>query len=293
MDEDEDLEQTADRLLETITDHAANMALLLASLTKHFDMCVTAIRTIEGAADLARRKVATGGHSTDNVSISGVIAEQQHNPQHEDLTPQTAQDRAEMLRVVMQDAQEVEDVVQEISSLHSAIEYTHAQLSHLRTLVRTSLSNTLISHGHLQSITPRLPSYLHSSTDFLTRWTLETSTIANLLTNMSSTRDFYEGYASAYSSLLLEFERRRVVEEKIAGVWRKAGEAVGRIVEGDERAREGFREDVGEYLPEDLWEGLREGGRVRRWEVVPLRDEDGGSGEVVRVRGEKGKGKAQ
>lgn len=87
-------------------------------------------------------------------------------------------------------------------------------------------------------------------------------------------RDFYEGYASAYSSLLLEAERRKGVEEKIAGAWRKAAEVVRKVVEVDERAREAFREDVGEFLPTDLWEGLRDGGRVKRWEVVPIRDED-------------------
>jgi autophagy-related protein 17 len=196
-----------------------------------------------------------------------------------------------MLKVVMQDAQEVDDVVHEITSLLIAIEQSHAKLTDLRSLVRNSLSQSIASHGLLQTITPRLPSYLASSSDFLTRWELETSTVQTLLSSMHSTRDFYEGYASAYSSLLLEAERRRGVEEKIAGVWRKAGEAVGKLVEGDERAREGFREDVGEFLPEDLWEGLRDGGRVRRWEVVPVREDDEGerAGEVVRVG--KGKGK--
>lgn len=103
--------------------------------------------------------------------------------------------------------------------------------------------------------------------------------------------DFYEGYVLVYFFFLLEVERRRGVEEKIVGVWRKVGEVVGKLVEGDERVREGFREDVGEFLLEDLWEGLRDGGRVRWWEVVFVREDDEGEwvGEVVRVG--KGKGK--
>ena len=252
------------------------MASLLASLTKHFDMCVTAIRTTEGAADLARRKAAGGGNSTDTVSISGVIAEQQQQQDgtHEDLTPKTPRDRAEMLRVVVQDAQEVDDVVHEISLLLESTESAHARLTHLRNLVLTSLSQTLTSHTLLSSISTRLPSYLLSEDDFLTRWTLEKESVTTHLSSMQSMRDFYEGYASAYSSLLLEAERRKGVEEKIAGAWRKAAEVVRKVVEVDERAREAFREDVGEFLPTDLWEGLRDGGRVKRWEVVPIRDED-------------------
>lgn len=60
-----------------MVDHSSNMAQLLASLTNHFDMCVTAIRTTEGAVALARRKAAevTQSQGLDGVSISGVIAE--------------------------------------------------------------------------------------------------------------------------------------------------------------------------------------------------------------------------
>ncbi|KAH8176579.1 autophagy protein apg17 domain-containing protein [Sarocladium implicatum] len=291
-DDDEDLTDHATRLLATITDDASNMASLLASLTKHFDMCVTAIRTTEGAADLARRKAANANANASNsaddtVSISGVIAEQgAHN---EDLTPKTPRDRAEMLRVVVQDAQEVDDVVHEITLLLNSAESAHARISHLRSLVLTSLSRTLTSHTLLSTISTRLPSYLLSEDDFLTRWTLEKESVTTHLSSMRSMRDFYEGYASAYSSLLLEAERRKGVEDKIQGAWRKAAEVVRKVVEGDERAREAFREDVGEFLPTDLWEGLREGGRVRRWEVVPVIED-----EEEEVEGEgKGKGKGR
>uniref|UniRef100_A0A8H7TS23 Autophagy-related protein 17 n=1 Tax=Bionectria ochroleuca TaxID=29856 RepID=A0A8H7TS23_BIOOC len=100
--------------LDNLISYSAHMASNLASLTNHFDLCVTAIRTTEGAAALARRKAAetTQPQGPDGVSISGVIAEQESNVS--DLEPKTARDRAEMLKVVVQDAGEVDDVVGEI-----------------------------------------------------------------------------------------------------------------------------------------------------------------------------------
>ena len=70
------------------------MAELLTSLTKHYDLCVTAVRTTEGGAALARIKAAevTQSQSGDDVSISGVIAEQEsHMPE---LDTFSAEDRA-------------------------------------------------------------------------------------------------------------------------------------------------------------------------------------------------------
>lgn len=271
--EDETLTDTIDKLLEGINDQSSNMAILLASLTKHFDMCVTAIRTTEGAADLARRKVAEVSKSQQDVagvSISGVIAEQEERSVADDLEPKTKDDRVEMLRVVVQDAEEVGDVVAEIQERLSAMESDHLALTDLVHQTNTTHLGMLDAYALLQEIGDRLGDYLAAEDDFQTRWSLEKDTVASKVAEMREMREFYEGYASAYSSLLLEVERRRGVDEKVRGIWRKAKEAVDKILEADATEREGFRQDVGEFLPTDLWGGLQ--GRVQRWEVVPVED---------------------
>jgi len=267
-------------LLESLIDHSTNMAQLLASLTTHFDMCVTAVRTTDGAVALARRKVAEATQQgNDGVSISGVIAEQESNVS--DLEPKTSKDRAEMLKVVVQDAQEVDDVVQEIQESLAAMEQEFAVLEEETEQTKKAYACMLEAFNLLGEIGERLGDYLIAEGDFKTRWELEKDTIFTKLDEMKQMRDFYEGYASAYDSLILEVERRRAVDDRVRNIWRKAQESVDKLLDGDSQARETFRENVGEYLPTDLWAGMP--GSARRWEVVPIKgdEEEVDDGEAV------------
>lgn len=264
-------EETMTERLEGLIVHSANMGQLLASLTKHFDMCVTAIRTTEGAAALAKRKVAEVSQSQgpDGVSISGVIAEQEENVS--DLEPKTAKDRAEMLKVVVQDAGEVDDVVQEIQDTLSEMETESSTLENETQSSNRAYIAILSAYTLLGSIDDKLASYLAAEDEFKQRWDDEKEIVYSNLEEMKSLRLFYERYAGAYNSLLLEVERRKGVDEKIRGIWKKASESVDKILEADEMTREQFRGDVGEYIPTDLWDGM--GNRAGRWKVVPIEDE--------------------
>lgn len=66
-------------LLSALSEGSHLMAEHLSSLARHFDMCVTAVRTTEGGAALARRRAAEVTSDEDQVpvSISGVISAQE------------------------------------------------------------------------------------------------------------------------------------------------------------------------------------------------------------------------
>ncbi|PHH71073.1 hypothetical protein CDD82_6762 [Ophiocordyceps australis] len=295
-------------LLLTIDHHAACMADLLASLSKHFDMCVTAVRTTEGAAALARRRAAeatqTGPDANTNttpnnggdVSISGVIAQQEsHTPS---LEPETAQDRAEMLRIVVQDAHEVDDVVAEIQQRLAAVEAAAAAI------IPQSSSTTASPSSSSSSPTPtptpnspctpkatppsapyttllaaltemadsRLAAYIAADDEFRSRWDLEREAVVAQLRDMRATRDFYDGYATAYASFVLELERRRNVQRQVDALWQKARDATDKLLAADQEARDAFRAEVGEFLPTDLWAGAQR--PARQWKLVPLDDDE-------------------
>ncbi|CEI38492.1 unnamed protein product [Fusarium venenatum] len=254
-------------LLESLVDHSANMAQLLVSLTHHFDMCVTAIRTTEGGVALARRRAAeaTQSQGNDGVSISGVIAEQESNVS--DLEPNTAKDRAEMLKVVVQDAGEVEDVVQEIQERLTAMEQDYLVLQEQHDISKQAYTNMLEAYALLGEIGDRLADYLAAEGDFKSRWDMEKESVFSKLQEMQQLKEFYERYASAYDSLILEVERRRAVDDRVRSIWRKAQENVDKLLDADGASRETFRQDVGEYLPTDLWAGMQ--GSAKKWTVVP------------------------
>lgn len=263
-------------LLLSVVENSSGMAQLLASLTTHFDMCVTAIRTTEGGAALARHRAAetqqqqNNTSNPDGVSISGVIAEQESNAP--DLEPKTERDRAEMLRVVVQDAEEVDDVVREIQQRLTAMEHDHTLLQQRRDAAQAAYVAILEAYASLSGIADRLPDYLASETDFKTRWDLEKDAIFSKLDEMKDMRGFYEGYASAYDGLLLEIERRNSVQDRVKSIWRTAQDSVDKLLDADAASREAFRQDVGEFLPTDLWPGLHLA--PKRWKVSRVKSSD-------------------
>ncbi|KAJ6782156.1 hypothetical protein PWT90_09081 [Aphanocladium album] len=255
-----------------LVENSTVMAQLLTSLTNHFDMCVTAIRTTEGGAALARRRAAEVNQiqGSDGVSISGVIAEQESNTS--DLEPKTDSDRAEMLRVVVQDAGEVSDVVQEIQERLAGMEQDYKVLEQRNTEAEKAYLSMLEAFTILGSIGDRLHDYLAAEQDFKTRWDLEKETVFDRLEEMKQMRGFYDGYASAYNTLILEVERRKSVEDRVQNIWRMAQDNVDKLLAADRASREAFRQDVGEYLPTDLWPGMQ--AMPQKWRVSRLDEED-------------------
>jgi autophagy-related protein 17 len=254
-------------LLASLTNRSHSMAEHLASLTHHFDMCVTAVRITDGGTALARRKAAEdSGAGGDAVSISGVIAEQETNVV--DLDPE---EKAEIVHVVMQDAPEVDEVVADLNAEMQQMDVEFGQLKDQSDHTRAAYGTITQAIHVLEEIGSRLPGYVAAETEFSERWEAEKQGISARLDEMERLREFYEGYASAYDSLILEVERRRAVEEKIRAVWRKAKEQADKLVESDWRDREAFRSEVGDYLPTDLWVGMS--GPLRRWEVVRAGEE--------------------
>ncbi|KAK3897726.1 autophagy-related protein 17 [Staphylotrichum tortipilum] len=260
-------------LFASLAAHSQDMAQHLTSLTNHFDMCVKAVRATEGGAALARRRAAEATDDGDDpVSISGIIAGE-HEP-HADLEPIDPHELAEMVQVVLEDAPEVDEVVAEIQAVLQQMEHDFGALKEQADRIRAAHGAGLAAFGALEEMGERLQGYIAAEHEFEQRWADEKEAIAAKLEEMDGLRRFYEGYASAYGSLLLEAERRRAVEDKILNTWRKARENVENLVEADRKQREHFRQEVGEFLPTDLWVGMH--GPLKRWELV----EEGAGSEI-------------
>ncbi|KAI1199992.1 kinase activator [Nemania serpens] len=257
-------------LLSSMIEHSHAMAELLTSLTRHFDLCVTAVRTTEGGPALARIKAAeaTQSQEGDDVSISGVIPDQ--GSHMSDLKPMSPEDRAQMLEVLVQDSSEVEDVVQELNDRLQAVESDFSNLDEQTTQVKLGYLSILDAFRTLEDIGSRIQSYMSAENEFRDRWIEEQETIQGKMSEMEELRIFYEKYAGTYDHLILEVERRRSVEEKVLGIWRKAKDSVDKIIEVDSKHRDQFRQEVADHLPTDLWPGMDD--PVLRWDVVPSTD---------------------
>ncbi|KAI1812058.1 kinase activator [Poronia punctata] len=254
-------------LLSSMIENSHGMAELLTSLTKHFDLCVTAVRTTEGGTALARLKAAeaTQSQGGDEVSISGMISDQEsHMP---DLEPLSPEERAQMLEVLVQDSSEVEDVVQELNERLQSVELDYSKLEEQASQVKLTYLASVEAFRSLDDIGTRLPSYVAAETEFRDRWVEEQDMIQDKIAEMEELRSFYEEYAVSYDHLILEVERRRAIDDKIQNIWRKAKESVDRVIDADRKQRELFRQEVADHLPTDLWPGMDDA--VLTFDVVP------------------------
>ncbi|KAH8672004.1 autophagy-related protein 17 [Tricladium varicosporioides] len=239
--------------LHTLEGHAQEMAHLLESLVKHFDLCVNAIRHTEGGYAAVRKAASSQPPGAEAVSVSGVM-NAENDPVHEEAVSE--EERKEMLEVLETDAAQVEDVVGELRDFLTEMEAKHDIILDYVSSLTTKYTKTRNAYDILEGIGARLSGYMIASQDFRIRWEETKLQIHEQLSDLESMRLFYENYHASYDGLIAEVYRRKQCDEKVKSIIKKAMEQVDKVYEADMKEREGFRLDVGDFLPVDLFPGV-------------------------------------
>ena len=236
-------------ILDTMEDHAKEMADNLESLVKHFDLCVSAIKHTEGGGDAAQR---IAGNLPEGVDLGEDIV--RATPE-----PITEAERNEMLIVIEKDAGQVDEVVIEIRTHIAEMESQNELLmEHMDSCGRED-KNTMAAVRLLEEIGQRLPPYIAQSQVYTMRWDEEKARIYERMDELESLREFYDGFLIAYNSLLVEIGRRRVLETKVERIVQEALHKIEILYENDAEARDAFRTEQGDFLPIDIWPGMIQG----------------------------------
>jgi autophagy-related protein 17 len=247
---------TIPALFHDMESHAAEMAILLQSLISHYDLCVSALKHTEGGGEAAREAVLAADELTkDEGSLYGATI-----PDPMDLS-----ERAEMLRVLENDAAEVEDVAHELRERGSEIESLYGQLSSHAETSRKSMGGLRAAVESMHVVKDALPIYLDAVASFKEGWTNLRSAMQSKTQELVGLCAFYEQFWSGYKKLLREVDRRAAVEVQMMRVAEKARRDLEKLYEVDREAREEFVDEVGGFLPGDIWPGLAE--RGTRWVV--------------------------
>ncbi|PBP16165.1 kinase activator [Diplocarpon rosae] len=256
--------------LHTLEGNAQDMAALLDSLVQHFDLCVNAIRHTEGGYAAVRKAASSQPPEAEQISVSGVM-NTEDNPNSDEALSE--EERKEMLDVLEKDAAQVDDVVMELQDYLVDMEAKHEEvLEHVATLFATH-DETTAAYNALEAVAVRLSGYIIASQDFRLRWEEIKGNIHKQLNELESMRMFYENYYCSYDGLILEVHRRKQAEDKVKSIMRKAMDQIEKVHEADMKEREGFRVDVGDYLPVDLWPEVN--APARRWGFNPVNEEEG------------------
>lgn len=245
-------------MLQSLETHAQEMASLLESLVRHFDLCVTAVKHTEGGGAAARSitgdmpaEVQTSGNGMSNIGKE--INANLNAP----LDPMTNSEYLEMVNVLTKDALEAEDVVMEIQDRISEMESIYEQITIQRDALLSISGATLDVHHHLASLASTgLPRYISQAHNFTQVWNEENDRINTGLNELSDLHSLYHSFLNAYDSLIIEVARRNHVRARVEKILRDTRHKLNQLYEEDVTAREAFRVEQGDFLPSDIWPGI-------------------------------------
>ncbi|KAI9831650.1 MAG: autophagy protein 17 [Phylliscum demangeonii] len=237
-------------ILPSLESHAKEMADLLESLVRHFDLCVTALKHTEGGAGAVAAHAVTTDDRRPPAGAGAAAVETMGD-----------EERGEMLDVLGRDAAELEDVVLEIRDRLAEMEAQSDDLTAFLDRLAASHAEALAAFELLEDVGTRLRRYVRRSRESVGRWHEHKSRIRDRMQELDGLRDFYDHFAAAYDDLLIEIGHRRDTQKKVQAVVKDAMASA-------------FRHDQGDYLPSDIWPGLMS--PPIRYEIVPL-DMDAGS----------------
>ncbi|KAJ0426940.1 autophagy-related protein 17 [Aspergillus carlsbadensis] len=236
--------------------HAQEMANLLESLVRHFDLCVTAVKHTEGggaAAQSITGDMPAGVISSRGGNNEGNIVANLNAP----LDPLSDSEYREMVNVIINDAAEAEDVVMEIQDRIGEMESVIENLLTQRNSFAAVYSATKDVFAHLSSLaSTRLPGYITQAHTFTGVWNEEHDRIKGGLADLSDLSSLYDGFLEAYDGLIIEVTRRKHVRHRVEKILRDTRHKLDALYDEDVNARETFRVEQGDYLPSDIWPGL-------------------------------------
>ncbi|KAE8357913.1 autophagy-related protein 17 [Aspergillus caelatus] len=245
-------------MLHSLEMHAQEMANLLESLVRHFDLCVTAVKHTEGGGAAAR---SITGDVPATVHVNGRVGpniEEGINANlNAPLDPLSDSEYQEMVSVLIKDAAEAEDVVMEIQDRIGEMETVLENVLAQRDSVLSVYQATTNVFKHLSTLaSTRLSGYIAQAHSFTRVWHEEYEQIQSGLADLSDLNTLYDGFLEAYDGLILEVARRRQVRHRVEKVLRDAKQKLDQLYEEDVNARETFRVEQGDYLPSDIWPGI-------------------------------------
>ncbi|KAJ5777582.1 hypothetical protein N7520_000828 [Penicillium odoratum] len=245
-------------MLRSLEMHAQEMAGLLSSLVRHFDLCVTAVKQTEGGGAAARS--ITGDMPAEvGTSSEGLpnIGEEINANIDAPLEPMTDQEYEEMVHVLLKDAPEADDVVIEIQDRITEMESIFEQIGVQHDALLSISDATFEVHSHLSNLaSTRLPRYISQAHNFTHVWSEENERFNTGLTELSDLHSLYDGFLNAYDNLILEVARRNHVRHRVEKVLRDTRHKLNTLYDEDVAARETFRVEQGDFLPSDIWPGV-------------------------------------
>jgi autophagy-related protein 17 len=220
-------------LFNDLENHATEVASHLEGLVKHYDLCRSALQHTEGGGE-AISKASQGDPRDDESRFAGfglgiTRLDDEHAPPPE---PVDDDDRASMLAVVVKDAAQVDEVVDEIRDRLADMEDHLAQIQAYVASLRRAHRRLAAAVRAMLAIVGRVQHYNVHCAVFQASWEEERGVLATKMDEIESLTEFYSGFARGYDGLIVEVQRRRNARREMEKVIRHALSQVERLYSG-------------------------------------------------------------
>jgi autophagy-related protein 17 len=273
-------------LFNDLENHATEVASHLEGLVKHYDLCRSALQHTEGGGE-AISKASQGEARDDESRFAGFGLGITRLDEETAPEPVDDDDRASMLAIVVKDAGQVDEVVDEIRDRLAEMEDGLAQIQAYIASLRRAHRRLTVAVKAVKAIVGRVQHYGIQCAVFQASWEEERGVLATKMDEIESLTEFYSGFARGYDGLIVEVQRRRNTRREMDKIIRHAMGQVEKLYNGTflarlpesrtDRAtaeverREEFKAEQGEYLPSDIWPGLAYS--PVKYKVTPVGDE--------------------
>jgi len=235
-------------LLHALESSAYDMAQNFESLVKHHDLCVDALKHTEGAG--AALHEATSNDSTDDQHVN--LAKEIEAG----YDAMDAGDHSSMLHLLMEDAHQVEEVMEDIHELLLEMKSTYSHALSQFQATTDIYSEAVVAHRKLEAIASHLAHCITQSHLFVLRIDDEKALMVEKQAELGELARFYNGFLAAYDNLLVEVGRRKDAGKRMKHIQEEAATKLETLHQEDAEERALFKASHGEFLPMDIWPGL-------------------------------------
>ena len=235
-------------ILQDMEEHAKEMAIDLEGLVRHFDLCVNAVKHVEGGSAVAQQ---IAGDMPSEVGLDIESDTKDVKP-----APISEEERQNMLEVLERDSHDVDDVVDEIRDRLADMENRFEPVDRHIDRLYQSYDEVYTAFLSLEVVGRRLPQNVTLSHLFLLKSEEEKEKMQERMEEMETLREFYEGFLGAYDDLIIEVGRRMIVQRQMKKMVENFEHVMRKEFTGEIKKREEFTRKQGEFLPSDIWSGL-------------------------------------
>lgn len=268
-----ELEEAYDKTNE-IAIHAHAMAMLLESLTHHYDQCCQALQMEKELTDMATTRNIT--NTEGRLNATPVTDEQLAvalDAKKEDLV--------DLMQVLENDSSELEVVVDELQERYADISTLSGQVSQYEeTLMQAhqyavSLFDRLEQFGSVMSLPQKkspeqqqdldtksfpnnnlhtLLTMFQENQILISEATEEMET--KLITEMENLKVYYRLFLQSYHKVLIEIDRRKTFQRGVEKYLSNIRSHLNYMLVEELKIREDFVQDISDFFPKDLWPGV-------------------------------------